>query len=136
MSDAQRPTPNPLHPPHLPEAPGWPLHPAMVTSGLELPGFVITRSFGVVRGLTVRAVGLGGGISASFQALGGGNVQTMVDMCERARQDAFLTMLEHAAAFQANAIVGFRYDTTEVAQGMTEVLAYGTAVRAELIEQR
>lgn len=136
MSNVPNPGPNPLHPPHLPEAPGWPLHPAMITSALELPGFVIVRSYGVVRGLTVRAVGIGGGITASFQALGGGNVQTMVDMCERARQDAFLIMLQHAAAFQANAVVGFRYDTTEVAQGMTEVLAYGTAVRAELIERR
>ena len=109
-------------------APGWPIHPALVTSALELPNHAIAQSFGIVRGLIVRSAGYSGGIAAAFEAIGGGNVQTMIDMCERARNDAFVAMCQHAAAMGANAIVGFRYDTTELGQGMTEVLAYGTAV--------
>ena len=120
-----------LHPPHLPEAPGWPIHPAMITSAFELPGFRITRSLGVVRGLTVRSPGVGGSISASFQALGGGDVQTLRELCEGARGDAFFIMTEGAARYGANAVIGFRYDTTEIGQNLTEVLAYGTAVWAE-----
>ncbi|MBI1902398.1 MAG: heavy metal-binding domain-containing protein [Planctomycetia bacterium] len=103
----------------------------MVTSGLDLPGFRITKCFGIVRGLIVRSPGFAGGISAAFQAMGGGTVQTMVEVCERARHDAFLLMVQHAVQFGANAVIAFRYDTTEIAQQMTEVLAYGTAVWAE-----
>jgi len=124
-----------LHPPQLPEAPGWPIHPAMITSAFKLPGFRLTKSFGVVRGLTVRSPGVGGSISASFQALGGGDVQTLRNLCEGARGDAFFIMTEDAARYGANAIIGFRYDTTEIAQNMTEVLAYGTAMWAEWMAQ-
>ncbi|HEV2704478.1 MAG TPA: YbjQ family protein [Pyrinomonadaceae bacterium] len=124
---------NPLHPSHLPPAPGWPIHPVMITTGLELPGFRILRVHGIVRGLVVRSAGFGGGIAASFEALGGGNVKTMANVCERAREEAFYLMLQHAAQLSANAIVGFRYDTTEVGQGLTEVLAYGTAVWVETV---
>ena len=97
---------SPLHPANLPEAPGWPLHPAMVTSGNELPGFRIARCFGVVRGLTVRSAGLGGGIAASFQALGGGNVEVFRELCDNARRDAFLLMMQDAVRYQANGIIG------------------------------
>jgi uncharacterized protein YbjQ (UPF0145 family) len=100
----------------------------LVTAGLEIPGFRITYLFGIVRGLTVRSAGFGGSIAAAFESLGGGNVQTMIDVCERARADAFYIMMHHAAQMGANAIISFRYDTTEVSQGLTEVLAYGTAV--------
>ena len=119
------------HPAGLPPAPGWPIHPAMVTSTFDLPGFRIERSLGIVRGLTVRSPGVGGGIAASFQAMGGGTVTALLEVCERAREEAFLTMMRHAVRFGANAVIGFRYDTTELAQSLTEVLAYGTAVYAE-----
>lgn len=107
------------------------LDPAMVTSAFSLPGYRIVRSLGIVRGLTVRSAHIGGQIMASLQSLVGGNIRTMTNVCEHARTDAFLMALEHAAQTGANAIVGFGYDTTEIAQGMTEVLAYGTAVVVE-----
>jgi uncharacterized protein YbjQ (UPF0145 family) len=104
----------------------------MVTTAFELPGFRIARSLAVARGLTVRSPGFTGGITASFQSLGGGDVRVLREMCDAARQDAFRHMLEDAARYGANAVIGFRYDTTEVGQGgLTEVLAYGTAVWAE-----
>lgn len=108
------------------------LDPAMVTSAFTLPGFRLVRSLGIVRGLTVRSASFGGQIAAAFQSLGGGNIRTMTTVCEHARTDAYLMAVEHAAQLGANAIVGFGYDTTEIAQGMTEVLAYGTAVIVEL----
>ncbi len=125
---------NDLHPDHLPPAPGWPLHPAMVSSTFDLPGYRIVQNFGIVRGLVVRAPGIGGAFSASFQAIGGGNIDAFRSLCETARNDAFVMMLEDAARFRANAVIGFRYDTTEIGQNMTEVLAYGTAVLVEMDE--
>ena len=107
------------------------LDPAMVTSAFTLPGFRIVRSLGIVRGLTVRSASFGGQLAAALQSLGGGNIRTMTTVCEHARTDAYLMTLEHGAQLGANAIVGFGYDTTEIAQGMTEVLAYGTAVIVE-----
>jgi uncharacterized protein YbjQ (UPF0145 family) len=107
------------------------LDPAMVTSAFTLPGYRVVRSLGIVRGLTVRSANIGGQLVASFKSLVGGTIGTMVNVCEHARTDAFLMTLEHAAQLGANAIVGFGYDTTEVYQGMTEVLAYGTAVVVE-----
>jgi uncharacterized protein YbjQ (UPF0145 family) len=107
------------------------LDPAMVTSAFTLPGFRLVRSLGIVRGLTVRSASFGGQIAAAFQSLAGGNIKTMTRVCEHARTDAYLMIMDHAAQIGANAIVGFGYDTTEIAQGMTEVLAYGTAVVVE-----
>jgi len=107
------------------------LDPSMVTSAFTLPGYRLVRSLGIVRGLTVRSASIGGQIAAAFQSLGGGNIRTMTAVCEHARTDAYLMTLAHAAQVGANAIVGFGYDTTEIAQGMTEVLAYGTAVIVE-----
>lgn len=107
------------------------LDPAMVSSAFTLPGFRIVRSLGIVRGLTVRSASFGGQVAAAFQSLVGGNIRTMTNVCEHARTDAFLMVLEHAAQLGANAIIGFGYDTTEIAEGMTEVLAYGTAVVVE-----
>ncbi|MDE0865430.1 MAG: heavy metal-binding domain-containing protein [Rubripirellula sp.] len=120
-----------LHPEDLPEASGWPIHPAMVTSAMELHGFRIVRSYGVVQGLVVRSPGIRGGISASFQAMSGGNVDALQQMCQTARHDAFLMMMQDAVRYRANGILGFRYDTTDIGEGLTEVLAYGTAVSAE-----
>ena len=121
----------PPHPPGLPPAAGWPVHPAMVVTGVEVPNFRVARAIGVVRGLTVRSPGIAGGFSAAFQSLGGGNVSALVDVCERARGEAYYLMLQHAAQMGANAVIGFRYDATEMGQSLTEVLAYGTAVWAE-----
>jgi len=121
-----------LHPDHLPPAPDWPLHPAMVTTTFELPGYHIVQNFGVVRGLVVRSPGIGGAFSASLQAMGGGNVEALRALCETARHDAFVMMLEDATRFRANGVIGFRYDTTEIGQNLTEVLAYGSAVLVEL----
>jgi uncharacterized protein YbjQ (UPF0145 family) len=112
-------------------APAIALDPSMVTSAFMLPGFRIVRSLGIVRGLTVRSASLGGQIAAGLKSLVGGNIRTMMNVCERARTDAFLMTLDHAAQIGANAIISFGYDTTEIAQGMTEVLAYGTAVIVE-----
>jgi uncharacterized protein YbjQ (UPF0145 family) len=118
---------NPPHPPGLPDAPGWPIHPAMISTTLEIPGFRVRHLIGVVRGITVRSPGFGGGISAAFQSLGGGNVKALSDLCEQAREEAFFLMVQHAAQMGANAVVGFRYDATEIGQGLSEVLAYGSA---------
>lgn len=107
------------------------LDPAMVTSAFTLPGYRIVRSLGIVRGLTVRSANIGGQVIAALKSLAGGTIGTMVNVCEHARTDAFLMTLEHAAQIGANGIIGFGYDTTEIATGMTEVLAYGTAVMVE-----
>lgn len=128
------PQPPGNHPPNLPPAPGWPIHPAMVTVGFEIPLFRVVRSFGIVRGLVVRSPGIGGGFMASLESLGSGNVDSMIQMCEKARGDAFFALLQHAAHMGANGIIGMRYDATEIGIGqrsLTEVLAYGTAVWAE-----
>lgn len=107
------------------------LDPAMVTSAFTLPGYRLVRSLGIVRGLTVRSASFGGQIASAFQSLAGGTIRTMTNVCERARTEAYLMAVEHADQLGANAIVGFSYDTTEISQGMTEVLAYGTAVIVE-----
>ena len=101
---------------------------AMVTTALELPGQRIVRNLGVVRGIVVRSRSIVGNIGAALQSLVGGNITLYTELCEKARQDAFALMLQHAAEHGANAIVGMRYDANEVMDGITEVLAYGTAV--------
>ena len=103
----------------------------LVTTGLEFPGHRIIRNVGVVRGIVVRSRSIVGAIGASLQTLLGGNITLFTALCEKARGDAFELMLEHAAARGANAIIGMRYDANDVAAGVTEVLAYGTAVIVE-----
>ncbi len=103
----------------------------MVTTAPELPGFVVCRTFGVVRGIVVRSRSVIGNIGAGIQALFGGNITLYTDLCEQARDEAFTLMRDHAADLGANAIIAMRYDATEVAAGITEVLAYGTAVTVE-----
>src|SRR6201995_5909050 len=100
----------------------------MVTTQFELDGFRVTRSLGVVRGIIVRSRSIFGTIGASLQTLVGGNITLLTNLCEKAREDSFDLMLQHAAQLGANAVVGVRYDATEIMQGVTEVLAYGTAV--------
>ena len=107
------------------------INPKLVTTAFELPGHRIVKNFGVVRGIVVRSRSIVGTLGASLQTLIGGNITLYTELCEKARDDAFRLMLEHAAAHGANALIGVRYDANEVAQGVTEVLAYGTAVTVE-----
>ena len=101
---------------------------AMVTSALELPGYRIVRNFGIVRGIIVRSRSVIGNLGAAIQTIVGGNITILTNLCEKTREDAYELMLTHAAQHGANAVVGMRYDATEIMQGVTEVLAYGTAV--------
>ena len=103
----------------------------MVTTQFELDGFRVTRTLGVVRGIVVRSRSIFGTIGAGLQTLVGGNITLLTNLCEKTRQEAFDLMLQHAAELGANADVGARYDATELMQGVTEVLAYGTAVHVE-----
>lgn len=101
---------------------------SLVTTAFELQGHRVIRNMGVVRGIIVRSRSLVGNIGAGFQQLFGGNITLYTELCEKARNDAYEIMIQHAAAIGANAIIGVRYDATEIAQGVTEVLCYGTAV--------
>jgi uncharacterized protein YbjQ (UPF0145 family) len=105
-------------------------HP-LTTTTFELPGYRTVKSFGVVRGLIVRSRSIIGNFGASIQAIFGGNISLYSELCERARGDAFNLMIQHAGEMGANAIIGVRYDATEIAPGITEVLCYGTAVFVE-----
>jgi uncharacterized protein YbjQ (UPF0145 family) len=104
---------------------------SMVTTALELPGHRIVRNFGVVRGIIVRSRSVIGNLGAALQTIVGGNITILTNLCEKTREDAYELLLMHAAQHGANAVVSFRYDATEVMQGVTEVLAYGTAVLVE-----
>jgi uncharacterized protein YbjQ (UPF0145 family) len=103
----------------------------MVTTAMELPGYRVVRNFGVVRGIVVRSRSVIGNLGAALQTIVGGNITILTDLCERTRGEAYELLLQHAAAHGANAVVAFRYDATEVMNGVTEVLAYGTAVQVE-----
>jgi uncharacterized protein YbjQ (UPF0145 family) len=105
-------------------------HP-LTTTAFELPGYRIVKSFGVVRGIIVRSRSIVGNIGASIQSIFGGNISLYTSLCERARDDAFQQMLAHGGELGANAIIGVRYDATEIGNGITEVLCYGTAVLVE-----
>lgn len=104
---------------------------ANVTTAFELDGKRITKNLGIVRGITVRSRSIVGNIGAGFQTLFGGNITLFETLCERAREQSFERMVEHAEQMGANAIIGMRYDATEIGGGITEVLAYGTAVVVE-----
>lgn len=105
----------------------------MVTTAFELDGYRIVRSLGVVRGIVVRSRSLFGTIGAGLQTLVGGNITLLTNLCEKTRGESFDLMLQHASQLSANAVVGARYDATEIMQGVTEVLAYGTAVVVEKV---
>jgi uncharacterized protein YbjQ (UPF0145 family) len=102
-----------------------------VTTAFTLDGYKITRNLGLVRGIIVRSRSIFGTIGASLQTMVGGNITLLTDLCEKAREQAFEKMVEHAMLMGANAIIGVRYDATDVMQGVTEVLCYGTAVVVE-----
>lgn len=101
---------------------------SLVTAAFALPGHTIVRNYGLVRGIIVRSRSVFGQIGAGFQQLMGGNISLYTSLCERARSDAYELMMQHAQQLGANAVIGVRYDATEITSGVTEVLCYGTAV--------
>jgi uncharacterized protein YbjQ (UPF0145 family) len=104
---------------------------SMTTTAFEIPGYRVAKTFGVVRGIIVRSRSIFGTIGAGLQTLVGGNISILTNLCEKTRQDALEQMLGHARQLGANAVIGLRYDATEVMDGVTEVLCYGTAVLVE-----
>jgi uncharacterized protein YbjQ (UPF0145 family) len=106
-----------------------------VTTAFDLPGYRVKRNFGVVRGIVVRSRSIVGTFGATLQTVVGGNISLFSKLCEQTRSDAFDQMLQHAGALGANAVIGARYDATEIMNGVTEVLAYGTAVEVVPISQ-
>jgi uncharacterized protein YbjQ (UPF0145 family) len=104
---------------------------SMTTTTFTLDGFRVTRTFGVVRGITVRSRSIVGTIGGALQTIVGGNISLFTELCERTRAEAFEMMLRHAEQIGANAVIGVRYDATELLQGVTEVLCYGTAVTVQ-----
>jgi uncharacterized protein YbjQ (UPF0145 family) len=104
---------------------------SMITTSISLEGFQISKNLGVVRGITVRSRSLLGNMAGGLQTLFGGTISIYVNLCERTREEAFQLMIKHAEEIGANAIINMRYDANEVMNGVTEVLAYGTAVRVE-----
>ncbi len=101
------------------------------TTTFELPGKKIVKNLGVVKGIVVRSRSIIGTIGGSLQTILGGNISLFTELCEKTREEAFELMIKHAEEMGANAIVGVRYDTTELMQSVTEVLCYGTAVEVE-----
>ena len=101
----------------------------LVTTGNDVAGHSITSYLGIVRGIVVRSVSFGQGFVGAFRQLGGGNIAEYVEVCDSARQEAYILMMQHAEKLGADAVIGMRYDATEFSQGATEVLAYGTAVK-------
>jgi uncharacterized protein YbjQ (UPF0145 family) len=103
----------------------------MTSSTFEIPGFRVARGLGIVKGIVVRSRSVFGTIGASLQTMVGGDITLFTNLCEKTREDAFSRMLAHAAELGADGVVGIRYDATDVMQGVTEVLCYGTAVKLE-----
>ena len=120
--------------PYAISEPRYSVSPQMVTTAFELPGYRIRQSLGVVRGIVVSSRNLFVNIGALVNSMVGGNITAWTNLCESTRKDAFEIMIQHATELGANAIVGARYDATEVASGATEVLAYGTAVVVEPLD--
>ena len=100
----------------------------MISTSFEIPGYRIRKNLGLVRGVTVRSRSVIGNLAGGIQTLFGGNISIFTELCENARQEAYELMLQHADQMGANAIIGMRYDANDVMDGVTEVLAYGTAV--------
>jgi uncharacterized protein YbjQ (UPF0145 family) len=103
----------------------------LITTAFEIDGYKVTKNLGIIRGITVRSRNVFATIGASFQTLVGGNITLFTELCEKTRKEAFELMVQHAEDLGANAVIGFRYDANEVMSGVTEVLAYGTAVILE-----
>jgi uncharacterized protein YbjQ (UPF0145 family) len=107
------------------------MHPSMTTTAFELDGFRVVKNLGVVRGIIVRSRSIFGTLGASLQSMVGGDITLLMDLCEKTRSGAFEMMLDHATERGGNAVIGIRYDATEIMQGVTEVLCYGTALIVE-----
>lgn len=105
---------------------------AFTTTAFELPGYRVVKTYGIVRGIVVRSRSVIGKLGAHIQSLFGGNISIYTELCERAREEAFNAMLAHAGEMGANAVIGIRYDATELGPGISEVLCYGTAVQVEI----
>lgn len=120
--------------PYAISEPHYSVSPQMVTTALELPGYRVARNLGIVRGIVVRSRSVFVNVGAVFQTLVGGNITAWTNLCEQTRREAFEIMIQHATELGANAIISARYDATEIAGGVTEVLAYGTAVVVEPTE--
>ena len=110
------------------------MHHSMTTTAFTLDGYRITKNLGIIRGITVRSRSIFGTIGGSLQTLFGGNISLFTELCEKTRAEAFEMMIQHAQALGANAVIGLRYDATELMQGVSEVLCYGTAVVVERIQ--
>jgi len=117
--------------PYTVSAPRYSVSHQMVTTAFEIPNYRIAQNLGIVRGIVVRSRNVFATIGATLQTIVGGNITVWTKLCEQTRVDAFDIMIQHATEVGANAVIGARYDTTELAQGVTEVLAYGTAVIVE-----
>jgi uncharacterized protein YbjQ (UPF0145 family) len=141
MSDPYNSISSQNTPPPLPRTPriqdGTPsgLSDAMVTTAFELPGYRVVENLGIVRGIVVRSRSVVGNFIGGLQTLFGGNITIYTELCEQARSDTYRDMLAHARQIRANAIIGMRYDATELMAGLTEVLCYGTAVVVERIDR-
>jgi uncharacterized protein YbjQ (UPF0145 family) len=107
---------------------------SLITTSTGLEGYKVTKHLGVVRGITVRSRSVLGNVAGGFQSLFGGRLSIYVELCENAREEAYRLLIQHAQALGANAVINMRYDANEVMQGITEVLAYGTAVVVEKID--
>ena len=125
MSDAVQRAPYAVSPPR------YSVSHQMVTTAFDLPNYRIVQNLGVVRGIVVRSRNIFATLGATLQTVVGGNITVWTKLCEQTREDAFDIMIQHATEVGANAVIGARYDTTELSQGVTEVLAYGTAVIVE-----
>ncbi len=120
--------------PYEVSGPRYSVAPQMVTTAFELPGFRVRQNLGIVRGIIVRSRSIVANIGATLQTIVGGNITAWTQLCEQTRAEAFDIMIQHATEIGANAIIGARYDATEIATGATEVLAYGTAVIVDPLE--
>src|ERR687884_1831352 len=120
--------------PYEVSAPRYSVSHHMVTTAFDVPNHRITQNLGIVRGIVVRSRNLFVNIGAAFQSMVGGNITAWTKLCEQTRSDAFEIMIQHATELGANAVIGARYDATEIAKGATEVLAYGTAVIVEPLD--
>ena len=108
---------------------------SMITTAYELPGYRVTKNVGIVRGLTVRSRSVVGNFVGGIQSMFGGNITVYTELCEQARAETFQQMRQHAQSMRANAIIGVRYDATELMEGLTEVMCYGTAVVVTPVEE-
>jgi len=109
------------------------MDPHLITTAFTIDGYRIVRNLGLVRGITVRSRSIIGNIGAGIQTIFGGNITLLQELCEKTRQESYLILLQHAQELGANAVIGMRYDANEVMTGVTEVLAYGTAVVVEKV---